>query len=188
MSQTPEAEAAYPIETVLTAFRSACSATGDQSGFERSVAAAGWTSITPEDAGELQDFIDFAETEGGKVVQDAGGQSSQIAVFRKLVSGETLHIVLSEIEIDGNRVSGCRLFDYGEYRTADMAAIEQFVGRPPARSQTQQGISVADWSPGLIEGQDSFSAYSVPPGNPAVAMLHFSGLALKADTVSQSAQ
>jgi len=179
---TDESVAAYPIEPVFTAFRDACGAVPDHAGAVASVAAAGWTDVTETGIPDLAEFLAFAEELGHEAVSEMGGTMSPAAVFSREVAGEQLAIVVTEVIIDGNRVTGCRLFDPEETRDVGAAAVTALVGAKPERLLEREGNTLAKY-PALAEGQDSFDYFFVPSGSPLEAHVQFNGLAMKIDSV-----
>jgi hypothetical protein len=129
------------------------------------------------------DFLQFAKTEGDKIIGSEGGQAREMQVFESSLGGEIVYIVLSEVLINDVRVTGCRLFDLGEPRAIRLDEAEQWVGRAATKTQSYPELQVSDWEPGLLPEHDSFQIFHVPPGSPASAVLKFTGVALKADTV-----
>lgn len=106
----------------------------------------------------------------------------QMQVFENPIAGETVQIVLTEVNIGGQRVSGCRLFDAGEARQITIKQVTSGPDSEPLTQIGQDGLIVADWEP----GHDSFQLYFIPSGNPLEEITKFNGIGLKADTVGDT--
>ncbi len=178
-------DAPYPAREVLNAFRDGCGKIEDQSAASASLSAAGWQVVDMATApAQLTEFTTFARDAGGRAVAAQGGTMSEMEVFEKTVAGERLFSILSEVRIDGARVSACRLFDFGETRKIDVATAQQWLGREPNKVIDQEEVSVADWEPGTLPGHDSFQLFFVPTDSPIKQIFKFDGVALKSDTLT----
>jgi hypothetical protein len=173
----------YPALDIFNAFREGCGTLANQAAASASLTANGWQAITTEEATGLQDFLEFAREAGGEAVAQQGGTMSAMEVFTKTVSFEKVYIVLSEVRVDGVRVSGCRLFDLGETRAISPEMVTYQLGEEPIRSIDRPEITVHDWEPGLMPDHDSFQLFFIPPKSPVKDILKFDGVVLKSDTV-----
>ncbi|WP_379550955.1 hypothetical protein [Qipengyuania sp. DGS5-3] len=176
-------DAPYPAIEVLNAFRDGCGSIANQAAASASLTAAGWTEGGAFAPIQLVQFLTFAQDAGGEAVNAQGGTMSDMEVFEKTVAGERVFIVLSEIKVDGTRVSGCRLFDLGETRAIPAQTVTDWLGAEPIKSVDENVIKVHDWEPGLAPEHDSFQLFFVPNDSPFKAMVKFDGIAFKADTV-----
>jgi len=176
---------AYPVEQVLSAFRTACGAMSDYSDTIASVTKAGWTDRSEAGIPEMAEFMTFAEDTGRGMIDDAGGTMSQPAIFSNDVAGENLAIVITQVEMAGKRVTGCRLFDPGESRDAGAQGVSTLIGAEPVQLIEREGNTIAKFG-GLADGHDSYDYYFIPAGSPLESMLHFNGLAMKIDSVGPS--
>jgi hypothetical protein len=176
--------APYPSVAILDAFRIGCGAIADQATASASLTAAGWKASAPEARpAALVRFLDFAQSAGSRAVVGQGGTMSAIEVFEQTIAGEQLYVVLSEVRIDGTRVSGCRLFDLGETRPIAIRAAQEWIGRAATTVIDQSEVTVATWEPGALPGHDSFQLFFVPTNSPLKEALFFDGVAFKSDTV-----
>lgn len=173
----------YPAVAILNAFRTGCGGIENQAAAAASLTAAGWQVVTNDNLGALTDFLDFARDAGREIVAEQGGTMSEMQVFENTISGETVQIVLSEVDIDGVRVSGCRLFDVGETRPITIEQTAAWLGRETLTEVDNDGLIVAAWEPGISEGHDSFQIFFIPDGHPLQDLLKFHGVSLKADNL-----
>lgn len=176
-------DAPYPALEVLNAFRDGCGSIDNQTAASASLTAAGWSEGGEFAPIQLAEFLTFAQEAGGEAVAAQGGTMSDMEVFEKTIAGERVFIVLSEVKVDGTRVSGCRLFDLGETRAIDPQTVTDWLGAEPVKSVNEDVINVHDWEPGLAPEHDSFQLFFVPTDSPFKAMVKFDGIAFKADTV-----
>ncbi|MEL6530067.1 MAG: hypothetical protein AAGK01_02770 [Pseudomonadota bacterium] len=177
-------DAPYPAVEVLNAFRDGCGAIENQAAASASLTNAGWEVVDEAFSSvDLVIFLTFARDAGGKAVSAQGGTMSEMEVFEKTVSGEQLFIVLSEVKIDGVRVTGCRLFDFGETRAIPAATVTEWLDQEPSRVINREELQVADWEPGTLPGHDSFQLFFVPADSPVKQAFKFDGVAFKSDTV-----
>ncbi len=184
----PRAADEYPATEVLAAFEQACGSIASLDATASNVIQAGWTISDGALPQEMTQFLQFAETEGKKLVESKDGQFQGMRVFENSIDGEKVYIVLSEVAIEGIRVTGCRLFDLGENRAITTHETQQWLGRPPTKVQSHPEIQVADWEPGLRPQHDTFQLFHVPPGSPVADVVKFTGIALKADTVGPASE
>ncbi len=173
----------YPAIEVLNAFREGCGTVENQAVTAASLTAADWQEGSAFAPVQLVIFLNFARETGGSAVTEAGGTMSEMQVFKKTVAGEELYVVLSEVEVDGTRVSACRLFDLGETRAIAPETVAEWLDREPTRAVNQRNIQISDWEPGTLPEHDSFQVFFIPPGNPLAKAFKFDGVALKSDTV-----
>jgi len=177
-------ETPYPALAVLDAFRSGCGTIEDQAAASESLAAAGWGNSDPSTRpAALTRFLDFALREGARLVSERDGTMSEMEVFERTIAGEQLYVVLSEVRVDGTRVSGCRLFDLGETRSIPIETAHAWLGREATKVIDRAEVTVATWEPGTLPGHDSFQIFFVPAESPLKEVLFFDGVALKSDTV-----
>jgi len=170
---------AYPAVEVLEAFGQACA------GLDK-IEATGWQRYDPPADSPLGALIAYGKEEGAKLAAETKGKLLDMGVYRKTVAGETLDLVRSGAEVGGVRVDGCRVYDVGETRQIPVAVAQKWIGREPTRQSSLPAISIAVWEPGQAPGQDSFELFFVPEGSPAIAMLKFSGVAMKADYIGEA--
>ncbi|WP_216635529.1 hypothetical protein [Croceicoccus bisphenolivorans] len=145
------------------------------------VTAAGWTDVSETGIPELAEFMAFAEEAGQEAVAELGGAMSAPALFSKAVAGENLAIVVTEVVAEGERVTGCRLFDPGETRDAGAATVSALVGSEPTRLLEREGNTIAKYD-GLDSAHESFDYFFIPSGSPLEAIVQFNGLAMKIDS------
>ncbi|MEM7666619.1 MAG: hypothetical protein AAF250_12245 [Pseudomonadota bacterium] len=177
----------YPALEVLDAFRDGCGAIEDQAAASASLAAAGWEVSDPAvQPVDLTEFLAFARDAGGRAVTAQGGSMSDMEVFEKTIAGERLFVVLSEVKIDEVRVTGCRLFDFGETRAIPAATVTEWLDRESVNVIDRPEAQIADWEPGTLPGHDSFQLFFVPTDSPVKDAFKFDGIALKSDTVGVS--
>lgn len=173
----------YPIKAVFDSFVEGCGSVADADSAKASLNAAGWVDVSTVGIPALADFMDFARTSGARLVGEAGGTMSDTILFQKQIAGEDLAIVVSEVVVDGNRVTGCRLFDPGEDRAPDMASVTALVQAEPDQTQEREGNIILQWFSGIRPEHDSFDFYFIPAGSPLETAAHFNGLAMKIDSV-----
>ncbi len=178
-----QGDATYPALEVLNAFREGCGSVENQAATAASLTAADWQEGSTFAPTKLVIFLNFARETGGTAVTEAGGTMSDMQVFKKTVAGEELYVVLSEVTIDGTRVSACRLFDMGETRAIPPETVAEWLDREPTKAIDQDGVQITDWEPGTQPGHDSFQVFYIPPGSQLADAFKFDGVALKSDTV-----
>lgn len=179
------AAAPYPAAEVLGAARDACSQLSSRDAAAAKVAASGWTKAAAPYATPVGELVRFGYEAGRKVVEGQDGKvDSGPLVFSRTVAGETLHLVLSSVEVAGSAVLGCRTYDVGETRRIDQAQAAAWAGRKPDAAVDRAELVKYTWEPGLVPGQDSFEIFYVPAGSPLIALVKVSGIAIKADQVS----
>jgi hypothetical protein len=174
---------AYPAAAVLEAFGAGCARVASLDDTRKDLQAQGWETYIPVKGTPIGDLLAFGMEAGGKMVAEAGGSMAPSTVLRKTVEEEDLQIILSGVTMSGTTVQGCRLYDVGETRRITPAEAEAWIGRAPDKVTDVPQISVATWEPGKAEDHSSFELYFVPEGSPAIALLKFNGLAMKADHV-----
>ena len=173
----------YPAVAVLDAFKAACADLSSLEAAEAKVVASGWTRAADPDATPVGPLIRFGREAGAKMVEGRGRMVGDPTVYSRTVSGETLYLVLSRVELDGKAVTGCRAYDVDEARKIGAADATRWAGRAPDKTLDQSALTRFTWEPGLIPGQDSFEIYHVPAGSPVIALTKLAGIALKADLV-----
>jgi len=174
----------YPALEVLNTFRDGCGAIEDQAAASASLSGAGWEVVNEAFASvDLTIFLTFAREAGGQAVAAQGGSMSEMEVFEKTIAGERLFVVLSEVKVDDLRVTGCRLFDFGETRAIPAATVTEWLKREPAKVIDRPEAQISDWEPGMLPGHDSFQLFFVPTDSPLKEAFKFDGVALKSDTV-----
>lgn len=176
------ADDAYPIDAMFSEFARACGTMPDFDGTVASVAEAGWERTDSAGVPAVASFLEFAEDAGRTAVSEMGGTMSPAAIFRKAVAGEDVAIVVTEVNVHGGRVTGCRLFDPAETRDAGAARIAELVGGKPVQTIEREGNTIVKFD-GLSPSTDSFDYYFVPAGSPLESHVHFNGLAMKIDSI-----
>jgi hypothetical protein len=180
-----EAAAVYPLAEVLTAARNACSQLSSRDAAAAKVEASGWTKAADPYATPVGELVRLGYDAGRKIVDGQDGKmDAGPLVFSRKVSGETLHLVLSSVEVGGSSVLGCRTYDVGETRPIDQPVASAWAGRMPDGAIGRAELVKYTWEPGLVPGQDSFEIFHVPAGSPLIALIKVSGIAIKADQVS----
>ncbi len=174
----------YPAAQVLTAVREACSDLSSRDAAAAKVLASGWVKAADPYATPVGPLVRFGYDEGRKLLKGKDGRLDEDPlVFTREVAGESLHLVLSSVAMDGVTVLGCRTYDVGETRRIPQDAAAAWAGRKPDQVVERAELDKYTWEPGLLPGQDSFEVFYVPAGSPLVAMTKFPGLAIKADQV-----
>lgn len=174
---------AYPAVAVLDAFKTACTDLSSLEAAGARVAANGWVHAANPDSTPVGALVRFGREAGAKMVEGRGRMVGDPAVYSRTVSGETLYLVLSRVELDGKAVTGCRAYDVDEPRKIAAADATRWAGRAPDNAIDQPALTRLTWEPGLVPGQDSFEIYHVPAGSPVIAVTKLAGIALKADLV-----
>ena len=183
-SAASAADANYPVVEILDAFRDGCGSLENQQTASASLIAAGWTPISrSEETGQLAVFLDFSRKAASEVAESGGVDAGEITPFAKTIAGEEVFMVLDEVKADGNRISGCQLYDFGEERPIPVEQAGSWLKRAPSEIKELPEVRTAEWSPGVRSGHDSFKIFFVPGDSPARQMFNFYGVALKADTL-----
>lgn len=183
-SPAAAAEAAYPAAAVLSAARDACSDLSSRDAAAAKVTASGWTKAADPYATPVGELVRFGYEQGKKLLETSKGKlDGGPLVFARQVAGETLHLVLSSVEMDGVTVLGCRTYDVGETRRIALEDAAKWAGRKPDQTVDRAELVKYTWEPGLLPKQDSFEIFYVPAGSPLVALTKSPGLAIKADQV-----
>ena len=180
------ADGAYPIDAMFAEFAKACGTMPDYDGTVASVTAAGWEATDRAGVPALASFMEFAEDAGRKAVAERGGTMSPAAIFRNTVEGEEVAIVVTEVNVHGGRVTGCRLFDPAETRDAGAGKIKELTASEPVQTIEREGNTIVKFD-GLSPSTDSFDYYFVPAGSPLESHVHFNGLAMKIDSIGPAA-
>jgi len=173
----------YPAIEILEAFRDGCGTIENQAAAAVSLASTGWQETNSNETDTLAQFLEFARTAGQEIVSARGGTMSEMQVFTQTIQEERIYIVLSEVEIDKVRVSGCRLFDFGETRQISVPQVVDWLNIEPVKIVQEDEVSIANWEPGLLAQHDSFQLFFVPSNSPLKNAFKFDGVALKSDTV-----
>ena len=174
---------AYPATAVLTAFRSACSDLGSIEAASGRVRQEGWTELASTSGTPIAPLMDFAQREGNRMVEQAGGTVDPMRSFRKTVAGEDLYLVVSQVRIEGNEVTGCRMYDVDDPRRISIADATAWLGRGPSQTEDRPELMRGLWTPGFSGGQDSFELFYIPAGSPALQLVQIAGIGLKIDQV-----
>ncbi len=178
----PAAESgAYPATAVLTAFRAACSDLGSMDAVIGQIGQEGWTELATTEGTPIGPLMGFAEDEGNRAVEQAGGTVEPMRSFRRTVEGEDLYLVVSQVRIEGNEVTGCRLYDVDEPRRITVEEAASWLGRAPAQTEDTPQLMRALWSPAFSGGEDSFELFHIPAGSPAARFVRLAGIGLKID-------
>jgi hypothetical protein len=179
-------ETAYPAAEVLGAAKDACSDLSSRDAAASRIATRGWTKAADPYATPVGELVRFGYEAGRKVVEGQGGKLDDgPLVFSREIAGETLHLVISSVEMSGTAVLGCRTYDVGETRRIDQAQAAAWAGRKPDQVVDRAELAKYTWEPGLIPGQDSFEIFYVPAGSPLIGLIKISGIAIKADQVRE---
>ncbi|MDP4575611.1 hypothetical protein Q9K02_10725 [Qipengyuania sp. G39] len=174
----------YPADEVFEAFRDGCGPIENQASTAARLEARGWRKVDAEDqAGELADFIAFSNELALGAVAAEDATMSPLQAFEKTVADEKVFIILDEYVLDGSRVSGCQLYDFGESRSIPPSFGERQLGREPDNLLDRPEIQRSEWTPGLNPEHDSFRIFYVPADSPAAEMLRFTGVVLMSDTL-----
>jgi hypothetical protein len=178
-----ETPAPYPAVAVLDAVKAACSRLEKREDTLADLTANGWLPVTLAPESPLGQLLAMGTAAGEKMLKEGGGTMAPSAAYAKTVAGEDLTIILSGVESFSMTVNGCRIYDVGETRPLDPAAVAKWMGRAPTRTNSNDALSLTNWSPGLAEGQDGFDVYFVPAKSPLVELLKVSGVAIRMDYV-----
>jgi hypothetical protein len=180
------AAAPYPAAEVLGAAKEACSDLSSRDAAAAKVVASGWSKAADPYATPVGELVRFGYEAGRKLVQGQDGKLDDgPLVFSRQVGGETLHLVLSSVEASGTAVLGCRTYDVGETRRISQPQAAAWAGRKPDSVVERAELTKYTWEPGLVPGQDSFEIFTVPAGSPLIGLIKISGIAIKADQVSE---
>lgn len=174
---------AYPAVAVLDAFKTACADLSSLEAAEAKAVASGWVRAADPNATPVGALVRFGREAGAKMAEGRARMVGDPTVYSRTVSGETLYLVLSRVELDGKTVTGCRAYDVDEPRKIATAEAARWAGRTPDKALDQAALTRLTWEPGLVPGQDSFEIYHVPAGSPVIALTKLAGIALKADQV-----
>ena len=175
------AAGAYPSAAVLTAFRTACSDLGSIEAAAGGVREAGWTELDTTDGTPIAPLMDFAEQQGNRAVAAAGGTVDPMRSFRRTVEGEELYLVVSQVRIEGNEVTGCRLYDVDEPRRITVEEATRWIGRPPTETEDTAELMRGSWTPGFSGGRDSFELLYIPAESPARQYTQIAGIGMIID-------
>jgi hypothetical protein len=180
----PDTPTAYPAVAVLEAVKAACSRLERREDTVADLAANGWQKVELAADSPLGQLLAMGKAAGEKMLKADGGSIAESAAYTKSVAGEDLTIILSGVVTDSATVNGCRIYDVGETRPLDPAAVARWMGREPTRSNSNDALTLSNWTPGLADGQDGFDVYFVPAESPLVPLLKVSGVAIRMDYVN----
>jgi len=181
-----EAAAPYPAAQVLGAAKDACADLSSRDAAAAKVSASGWTKAADPYATPVGELVRLGYEAGRELVEGQGGKlDNGPLVFSRAVAGETLHLVLSSVDVAGTTVIGCRTYDVAETRKIEQPEVAAWAGREPDAVVDRAELVKYTWEPGLTAGQDSFEVFYVPAGSPLMALVKVSGIAIKADQVSE---
>lgn len=175
--------APYPAVAVLDAVKAACSRLEKREDTVADLTANGWMPVTLAADSPLGQLLAMGKAAGEKMLKADGGTIAESAAFAKTVAGEDLQIILSSVDTFSVTVNGCRIYDVGETRPLEPEVVALWMGREPTRTNSNEALSLTNWSPGLGAGQDSFDVYFVPANSPLVELLKVSGVAIRMDYV-----
>lgn len=179
----PAAIAPYPAVAVLNAVKAACSRLEKREDTVADLTANGWTPVVLAPESPLGQLLAMGEAAGKKMLSEGGGTMDKSAAYAKTVAGEDLQIILSGVQSFSVTVNGCRIYDVGETRPLDPALVAKWMGREPTRSNSNDALTLSNWTPGLAAGQDGFDVYFVPAKSPLVELLKVNGVAIRMDYV-----
>ncbi len=178
-----ETSAPYPAVAVLNAVKAACSRLEKREDTLADLTANGWQPVTLPPGSPLGQLLAMGKAAGEKMLKADGGSIAESAAYSKAVAGEDLTIILSGVISDSVTVNGCRIYDVGETRPLEPATVAKWMGREPTRSNSNDALTLSNWTPGLAPGQDGFDVYFVPAKSPLVELLKVSGVAIRMDYV-----
>ena len=168
---------------MLDAAKAACSRLEKRADTVADLTANGWVPVTLPPTSPLGQLLAMGKAAGEKMLKAQGGSMAESAAYSKTVAGENLTIILSGVISKEAIVNGCRIYDVDETRPLDPDAVARWMGRKPRQTNSNDALSLANWSPGLAPGQDSFDVYFVPAKSPLVELLKVSGVAIRMDYV-----
>jgi hypothetical protein len=173
----------YPAIAVLDAVKAACSRLEARADTVADLETNGWVPVTLPADSPLGQLLAMGKAAGEKMLKADGGSIVEPEAFAKTVAGEELTIILSGVSTDEAKVNGCRIYDVGETRPLDPAIVTKWMAREPTRTNSNDALTLTNWSPGLATGHDSFDVYFVPAKSPLVALLKVSGVAIRVDQI-----
>ena len=179
------AQAAYPAVAVLDAARKACAGIATIKGAKAQLAKAGWTKVADPSTSPVGPILSYGIMAGEHFIGDRGSVGFEMPVYRKIVAGEELWLILSDVNMDGVAVHGCRIYDPGEERRIEPAAATRWMGRVPSKVENRPVLTRVLWEPGAGAGQDSFELFHIPAASPARELVKITGIAIKADWVGK---
>ncbi|QPQ54152.1 hypothetical protein IC614_07180 [Allosphingosinicella flava] len=170
------APSAYPADAVLTAFEEACANVVDLDLARRELGKTEWQEFTPEVGTPVEKLISL-----GKEMLGDSIKMRPTHAFRRTVAGESLHLILSGVEMEGIWLNGCRLYDFEEERRIDPALVTAGLHRDPAETIERAGVLAKTvWEPGYKAEHEAMELYHIPKESPAKQALGVSGISLVA--------
>ena len=177
----------YPLNAVLEAFATACSAVEDPAVNRASVEAAGWEAYEPEPSSALARLIAFGRQAIENEALEDGETPTEIlanGTFRRLVAGRSLHIVLSGARVDGIVTTGCRLYDFDAASEPESDTLESWARRAPEGvSRPGEGLVGYSWNGGLKPGHFDMQVFFAAPEAELPLDIPISGLTLSASNL-----
>ncbi|WP_299324397.1 hypothetical protein [Parasphingopyxis sp.] len=177
----------YPLDDILAAFATACSGVEDPAVNRASVEAAGWELYEPDADSIMGRLITFGRAAIENEELEDGETPTEIldnGVFRRTISGRSLHIVLSGARIDEIRTTGCRLYDFEATAEPDAETLSSWARRAPeAVSRPSDGLVAYKWNGGLKPGHLDMEIFFAAPDAELPMNIPISGLTLSASNL-----
>ncbi|HEX8238893.1 MAG TPA: hypothetical protein VF574_04035 [Allosphingosinicella sp.] len=165
--------------SLLDAFKSACSRTGnDVEAMKSDAAASGWAAMADDGDPRVGRLLKM-----GREAVDQESKSSA-ASFRRILGGRDIFLIVSRYEDkSGYWGVGCRLYDFDAPSHLSPNGLEAWMGRPPTGVQIPvPGLEKKLWEPGWSDGITVEISY-VPKDNPVGKTYGLSGNVLVAQAI-----
>ncbi len=165
LSAPGTADPQYPLPSVLSASREACSFGGRPEKTEAALLAQGWTPFQPEAGSWLANYVarnDFA---------NAGAVDVAFSSYKSEVAGRVLLALIARMDsnILGRRTTtfSCEIFDPAAVLTQNPATIGKWARRRPTSllGSGANGRYLARWVPGLGRGVEETTITYIPPSD-----------------------
>ena len=155
----------YPLVSVLTASREACSFGAKAEKVELGLLARGWKRFQPEAGSWLANYVSRNDFAG------AGAVDATFSSYKSEVAGRVLLALVSRMEIKilgkGQTTFSCEIFDPAAVLTASPATIRKWARRPPTSltGSGPNGRYLARWVPGLGRGASETTITYIAPSD-----------------------
>jgi hypothetical protein len=180
--------ASVPPATFLEAFLAAClDEYRDPDARAAVIAAAGWRPVA-DDADPMLAAVMEASRDALVEARKDEGYGGSVTAFGRMLGGAEAYLVATEFEAPAGSETeidllGCYLYDFAADGPLDASRITEHFDEPPAESENQPGIIVAEvWNIEKLAGVWELRSTFIPEGGPAAAVTGFSGRVLSITT------
>ncbi len=167
-----KAGSGYPIGAVFSEARDTCANLSSNKAVFDNASKAGWKLAEISESSPIAPLVARIDAMNAP----PGTTLVGVPPMRKIVAGEELFLLISELRVGDEQVVGCRILDPAEERVIEEAELVSLVGRNPTQRHENIVESAISWLPGLKPGHARFEFLDVPDTDVAKQHLGISGL------------